>query len=71
MTPEEFVVLLVTERLYVMPPARCVPDTWYVCNDERTLQGFGSSPIAAAKDLMARREQKLTAAPADDLSFLE
>ena len=68
MTAEEAWGLVVERRLYVMPPAACVPTTWYVTDDARTGHGFGPSPIAAIKDFVA----KLTSAPAaDDLSFLE
>lgn len=63
MTPEEFLKIVVTMRLYLMPPAAGAPSTWFICNDDRSAYGFGTSPVAAAKDLVARREQ--------DLSFLE
>jgi len=67
MSPEEAWAEVVTRRLYVMPPAGCVPTTWYVTDDQHTGHGFGASPIAAIKDFLANAKAPV----ADDLAFLE
>ena len=69
MTAEEALAAVFIHRLVVFPPAACLPTTWYTCSYDRSLQGWGETPLLSIADAVSRLKP-VPLPKGDDMDFL-